>query len=212
MNIIDLFNEPKIIGIIGDRHEAKSNTIYYIIDELNKIGKYNLYVYGLRNKIGNSTEINSIYELEGIHNSIIIIDEVMSFWDLDNRMARIQIERTLRMINHNNNILIISALPENVKKFISSKLNIIIYKKVTFSDFINGSSVKKNVLDYKGSERGTSILNLEKKEALIFDGKHYYKENIAYMEKFDSKKDNPEIVNKSVKKNVNNNVEKERLS
>jgi len=204
MKITELFNEPKIIGLIGDVNEAKSNALYWIIEELNKIGSYNLYAYGLKNEIENAQKIYSVNELEQIKNSIIILDEVMNLWDLDNRMAKRQIENSLRLIFHNNNILIISAVPENIKKFISSKIKVIIYKKVTFEDFINGSSIKRNIINYHGPERGTSILNLEKDEAIIFNGQHYSKIKIPYLPKYDTKKHNPKIVNE----NVNNFVKK----
>jgi len=195
-NIVDLFSKPCIIAIVSDINEGKSNLVYYLIKELDKKFKYNLYTFGLKMEIENATNINSVSELEGIKDSIIFLDEVMSLWDLDNRVAKKQIERTLRLINHNNNILVISAVPENLKKFISSKINIIIYKKVTFADFINGSSVKRIILEYKGDERGTNILNLKKDEAIMFDGQHYSKIGVPYLSDFDTKKDNLKIVKK----------------
>ncbi len=201
--LLDLFNKPKIIGLISNVNEGKSNLLYYLIQELRKTKIFKLYVYGLRSKLKDTIEIHSVEELEQIKNSLIILDEVMALWDLDNRMLKKQIENTLRLIHHNNNILIISAVPENIKKFISSKLNIIIYKKVTFEDFINGSSIKRNILNYKGMERGSKVLNMKIDEALVYDGKHYTKIEIPYLKDFDSKLDNEKIF-----KSVNENVEK----
>ena len=211
MEIKNLFNEPSIIAIVGDVNEAKSNTIYSIIENLRLFGTFNLYVYGLKKEIDGAINIYSVNELEQIKNSIIFLDEVMTLWDLDNKMAKRQIENTLRLIFHNNNILVISGLPENIKKFISSKITKVIYKKVTFEDFINGSSIKKNVLNYHGEERGTKVLNLDKSEAIIFDGTHYYKINIPYLPKYDTKKENPKIVKEKVKEKVNDEeLEKQR--
>lgn len=206
IQIETLFDRPKIIGIIGNVNTAKSNLIYHIVETLRKNGRFNLYCYGLHTKVDKSRAIYSINEMEQIKNSIIILDEVMSLWDLDNRMAKRQIENTLRLINHNNNILVISMLPENVRKFISGKLDVVIYKKVTIADFVNGSSVKRILLDYKGIERGTSVLELEKHEAIIFDGLHYHKINIPYYVKYDSKKNNPQIVSKNVNESVKESV------
>ena len=206
MNLALLFNKPFIGCIVGDVNEAKSNTLYYILDELKKVGTFNLYVYGLKSEIAGSIKINSVDELEKIKHSVIILDEVMSLWDLDNRMAKRQIENTLRLIYHNNNILLLSAVPSNIKKFISNKITLIIYKKVTFGDFINGSSIKRTILNYKGVERGSSLLNLDKDEAIIFDGEHYNKINIPYLEEYDSKKNNPQIVKKGVNDTVNGSV------
>src|SRR3990167_2153647 len=132
MNFLTLFNKPCIIGLIADVNEGKSMLLYDIIDKLREKKRFNLYTYGLRAEIKDTVKIYSVNELEQIKNSLIILDEVMTLWDLDNRMIKKQIENTLRLLHHNNNILIISAVPENIKKFISSKLNIIICKKVTF--------------------------------------------------------------------------------
>jgi len=205
MNMIELFDKPKVIGLIGNINEGKSNTLYYIIDELRKTKTFKLYTYGLRNEIPDTTKIFSIHELEQIKNSLIVIDELMTLWDLDNRLLKKAIENSIRLIHHNNNILILSAVPENIKKFISGKISVLIYKKVTFEDFINGSSVKRNVLNYMGFENGSTVLNLNIDEALIYDGLHYHKVNIPYLKQYDTKLNNEEIF-KNVNKNVSKNV------
>lgn len=194
MNIKELFKEPKIIGIVGNVNEGKSNLIYFILNELNKIGSFNLYAYGLRNNLKQANNIYSVKELEQIKDSVIVIDEMTTLWDLEDRKKRKQIENTLRLINHNNNIVLLSGVPENFKKFISSKIDIFLFKKVLFSDFINGSRAKNIVLDYKGNERGTEVLNLNVNEVLIYDGNHYDKVGVSYMKEFDTKKGNLPII------------------
>lgn len=196
MNINNLFDKPKIMAVCGDVNSGKSLLVYWVIKELSKENLFKLYTYGLKVEIPNAQSINSIEELEQISNSVIILDEVMSLWDLDNRMAKRQIENTLRLIHHNNNILLVCGVPENFKKFIAGKIKVTLYKKVTFDDLINGSKVKKNIMNYKGREKGTSVLNLEPKEVIIFDGSHYYKMEIPYLEEYDTKKNNPEILKK----------------
>jgi AAA+ ATPase superfamily predicted ATPase len=192
MEYKSLLDKPKILCIVGDVNSGKSNLIYDIIKDLRKEGKFNLVTYGLRNEIPNSLTIYSVEELEQVRNSVIIIDELFSLWDLENRKIKRQIENSLRLINHNNNILILCAVPENVKKFLSGKVDAWLFKKSTISDFINGSKVKQIVVDYKGSERGTSILNLKKDEAILFDG-NYHKINIPYHKEYDTKLKNVPI-------------------
>lgn len=205
IQITELFNKPKIIGLIANSNEGKSNTIYWLIEELKKKKEFKLFHYGLRSEVANSTIIHSVEELEQIKDSLIVIDEMFSLFDLDNRKIKSQIENTIRLIFHNNNILLLCGLGENFKKFLSAKLTAVIYKKITFSDLINGSRVKNIVMNYKGSESGSTLLNLDINEALSFDGKHYNKFNVPYMEKFDSKKNNVQIF---VKKSVHKIVEK----
>lgn len=189
--MIDI-SKPKIIGLIANANEGKSNFLYYLINSLKEKYNFNLCYFGLRCKI-EGQEIFSLDELEIIKNSIIVIDEFINLFDLDDRHKRKQIENTLRLLYHNNNIVILSGLPENFKKFISGKINCFIYKQVTFEDFIRGSSAKKNILNYNGYEKASKILVLEKNEAIIYDEKHYKKLKIPYLEEFDTKKDNPKI-------------------
>ena len=186
---------------------------------MRKENKFKLFSYGLRSEIKDTIKIYSVEELEKIKNSVIILDEVMNLWDLDDRKIKRQIEHSLRLIHHNNNILIISAVPENIKKFISSKLNFIIFKRVTIEDFINGSSVKRTLLNYTGNERGYKMLNLGINEAIIYDGNHYNKIKVPYYSKLDTKRKNktifekrPEFRPSKCEKSVLNNAENINIS
>ena len=199
MNIHKLFNKPKVIGLVGNANEAKSNLIYWILDELKKNYKFQVYVYGLRCEFPNTITVHSIEQIEQVKDSLIIVDEMFSLFDLDNRKIKAQIENTIRLIFHNNNVLFLCGLGENFKKFLSAKLTAVIFKKVTIADLINGSTVKNIVLRYKGVERGNSILNLGLGEALIFDGLDYHKIDIPYMKAYDTKAKNvPILVRKIV--------------
>ena len=118
----------------------------------------------------------------------------------------------MRLISHNNNILVLSGVPENFKKFIAGKSNTIIYLKSTLSDFINGSKIKSVCLSYKGDELGSSVLNLDKSEALIFNQLHYEKINVPYLTEFDTKKNNPKILmSKNPPKDAKNILKKSEI-
>ena len=130
INLKELFDEPKVMAVIGNSNQAKSNLIYYLIKQINRGFEFKLYTYGLRSDLRKANKIYSIQELEQIKDSIIFIDEFFTLFDLEDRKKKKQIENTIRLIYHNNNILVLIGLPENFKKFISSKLNIVIYKKV----------------------------------------------------------------------------------
>jgi hypothetical protein len=175
--------------------------LYHILEELAKETKFNLYTYGLKLNFTNSQQIYTVAEMENIRNSLIIIDELSSLWDLDNRKSKKSVENSLRLINHNNNILVVCGTPENFKKFISAKLDVMMFKKTTMPDMINGSRLKNILTSYKGNEKGEEVLNLPINEALIYDGKHFSKLFIPYYAKYDSKKENVQIfVPKKVQK------------
>ena len=209
--IIKLFNKPKLIGVVADVNQGKSMLLYHLLESCLKKHKLNLYYYGLRlnmahKNLEKSQRIYTIAELEDITDSFIVVDELSSLFDLDNRKNRKLIETTLRLINHNNNLLILCGTPENFKKFISAKLNVVFFKKTTISDAINGSVVKNILNSYRGYEKGSELLNLPINKAIVFNGKHYQLLDIPYYKKYDTKKDNISILRKTsnlkkVKKN-----------
>jgi len=112
-----LFKDCRIIGMVGDVNTGKSMALYHILTELKKTYQFKLFSYGLRCNLGEQ-KIYSVEELEAIRNSIVVCDEFFTLFDLENRKKRKLIENTLRLISHNNNILILTGLPENFKKFI----------------------------------------------------------------------------------------------
>jgi len=199
MKLCNLFDKPRIIGLIANANEGKSNLIYYILDELNKKYTFTVYTYGLRCSFQRTKEIFSINQLEQISDSVVIIDEMFSLFDLDNRKVKRQIENTIRLIFHNNNVLLLCGLGENFKKFLSAKLSALIFKKVTFADLINGSTAKNIILGYKGAESGATVINLGIDKAVVFDGLDYHKLHVPYLRKYDSKAKNVSIL---VRKNV----------
>ena len=210
MDLEKLFEKPKVACIVGDINTGKSNLIYDLVTELREYSRFKLITYGLRNHLPYAKEIYSIEELENVKNSIIIIDELFSLWDLDNRKVKRQIENSLRLIHHNNNILILCAVPENLKKFLSAKITLYFFKKCTISDLINGSSVKNIVCSYRGAEMGNTILNLPINESLIWEtDKGFMKlKGIKYYRDFDTKKDNAKLFSQRREKSVTESVPK----
>jgi len=189
-----LFDGPKIIILVSDINAGKSNLLYHIVDGLGQTADFSLWHYGLRSQnFAQGQEINSIPELESVTNSLVLLDEVMSLWDLDNRKQKNEVENTLRLIHHNNNILLLSMVPENIKKFIAAKASAYIFKKSTIPDFINGSVAKRVVQQYAGPEKGTSVLQVPIDKALAWDGMHYSLTHVPYMGDHDTKANNPSI-------------------
>jgi hypothetical protein len=201
INVKKLLNKPKIIGIVADINQGKSMLLYHIIETAKKDYSFNLYYYGLRLNVKgiNAQRVYSVAELESVRNALIVIDELSSLFDLENRKSKRLIENSLRLLNHNNNILILCGTPENFKKFISAKVNEIIFKKCTISDFINGSSIKNTLLSYKGYELGSEMLGLDIDKAIHYDANHYSIIDVPYYDKYDSKKDNMRILQQKPK-------------
>lgn len=196
MNIKQTLNKPKVIGVIADVNQGKSMFLYHILEEAKKQHTFKLFYYGLRLDVDGieSQRIYSVAEMEAIRDSIIVVDELSSLFDLDNRKTKKLIENTLRLINHNNNVLILCGTPENFKKFLCGKLDEVFYKKCTIADFINGCTAKNILNSYKGYEKGAELLNLEVSKVLHWDGKHYAVNKVPYYPQYDSKAENKDIL------------------
>lgn len=192
--ILNLFQSPKLIGLVADANEGKSNLLYFAIKALRSRYNFKLYTYGMRVNIADEQKIFSVEQLEVIHDSIIIIDEFASMFDIDDRKEKKQIEQTLRLIFHNNNVVLLCGLPENYKKFIASKLDAVIFKRCALTDFINGSRVKKVAFNYRGAELGAAVLNVEKEKAIVYDGTHYHHVNVPYIPEADTKANNINVL------------------
>lgn len=224
MEIKQLLNKPKVIAVVSDVNQGKSMFLYHMLEEAKKEHNFTLFYYGLRLDIKGGVESQRIYsvaEMESVRNSVIVVDELSSLFDLDNRKCKRQIENTLRLINHNNNILILCGTPENFKKFLSAKVDEVFYKKATLADFINGCTIKNVLTSYKGYELGSELLNLKVNEVLHYNGTHYTVMNVPYYPEYDTKKDNIQILQsnnncdnleaKKCAKSVSNNVHKKTI-
>lgn len=198
-----LFDSPRLIGICADVNQGKSNLIYAILHFLQK--KYNftsqnLFTYALPISVGQQ-KIYSVEELELIENSVIFLDEFYLFLNLDDRKRVKQLAEMMQRIKHANNVLVLCGLPHNFNKFISSQLEIKIYKQTTIKNLINGSPMKDVITAYNGAEKGSTILRLQHDQALVYGllgegtgNAHYTMVKIPYMKEFDVKAQLPPIL------------------
>ena len=199
-----LFDSPRLIGMCADVGQGKSNTIYSILHFLQKkynFSSKNLFTYALPISVGQQ-KIFSVEELELIENSVIFLDEFYLFLNLDDRKRVKQLAEMMQRIKHANNVLVLCGLPHNFNKFISSQLEIKIYKQTTIKNLINGSPMKDVVTAYNGAEKGSTILRLQHNQALVYGllgegtgNAHYIKVSVPHMKEFDVKSNLPPILN-----------------
>lgn len=197
----DIFSDPslRVIGIVGNPNEAKSNTLYHLINVLKtKYQKPSIYAYGLKTRVEGVQTINRINELEVIQNSVVIVDEFYNFLRLSNRKAKEQSEETFRKVYHSNNIIILVGVPHNYDKFLSGMLQCVIFKQSNLEDFIQRSSLQQFTASYSGGfevQKASTVLAMPKNVALVWiPGEHAYEVEIPYAEYGDSKRFNPKIL------------------
>jgi len=193
--ILKFFTKPAIIGVVSGANSGKSMLLYHMYETLKEAGSFNLYTYGLELELSGSQTIFSVEEMEQVKDSLLILDEANSLFDLEQSRARKQIEQFMRLLFHNNNIVIMSLLPDNIKKFLANNIHIFMYKRCVINQFIQGSAAKRIVENFSGPEKGNTVLDVPIDETLVFDGKHYSKIKVPYMEQYDTKADNKPIIN-----------------
>ena len=188
------------LGILMSRSdEGKTHTLCTLITEYKKQFNGNVTTFGFRDELIdllNVKSFSSLIELEEIRNSIIIVDEVGSLFDLENRTKRHLIESTLRLVNHRGNKILLSGLPSDFKKFLCAKAKVFLFKTLMISDLVNGSLGKEILMQYRGPGLGTYTLLFDKGTMLCYDGT-FWRENVSYNEKFDTKKNNENLFKKS---------------
>ena len=187
------------LGILMSRSdEGKTHTLCTLIEEYKRQFNGVVTTFGFRDELIdllNVKSFSSLIELEEIRNSIIIVDEVGSLFDLENRTKRHLIESTLRLVNHRGNKILLSGLPSDFKKFLCAKAKVFLFKTLMISDLINGSLAKEILLQYRGPGLGTYTLLFDKGTMLCYDGK-FWVESCSYNEKFDTKKNNENLFKK----------------
>ena len=191
MDIKKILGKPLVI-MLGATNQGKTMALAQIISDYKKTYYGKVWTYGIKKQITDELKterFESLETLETIKNSFIVIDEVGRIFDLDDRKQKKMIDTTLRKISHNGNLILLSGLPTDFKKFLSAKADIFLFKGLRIADLINGSMAKETVLNYEGELKGSYVLDVPVNEILCFNG-NYWVEKVAYDERFDTKKDN----------------------
>ena len=199
-NLLEIFGDKSIraIGVIADINQGKSNTIYHCIDEMARAYEDKIYSYGLHMDVPGVTKINSVEELEGISNSTVFLDEILSLFRLSNQRQKEKFEATMRTIFQHkfNNTVVICGVPHNFNKFLSEILQVLIFKQCRLEDFVQRSSPQQAVTAFSPAglhhvEKGSAILKIPKDWALIYDvtksDSKWSEVQIPYMAQYDSK-------------------------
>jgi len=206
MNIERILSNP-ITAVIGQTNSGKSMLLANLITQYKSQYTAPIFVFGMPPEIHahipNLVSFSSTRELERIQNAIIVVDEVGTLFDLDNRKQKRAIEMTLRLIHHQNNRMVLSGLPTDFRKFIAAKATAFLYKSLTISDLINGSLAKTTLLEYHGPQLGSYVLNMPPNEVLCYDDQgiekrksNFWVETVTYYPALDTKKNQVSLFKK----------------
>lgn len=203
LDLEDLLRDKslRVIGVVGDKNQGKSGLLYNIIRILQKMAPETQIVsFRLIMKIDGVLSLNTLLELSKIRNSFIIIDELKTIVDTDNRKETQTFLEILQTLYHANNTIIVCGLAHNFNGKISGELEAIIFKQTTLI-----SVIKRSNLDYilrplrneGGASKNEYVLTMPINGALIYHPhmqKSWHYIEIPYLKDCDTKKDNEPVI------------------
>lgn len=205
LDLEDLLRDKslRVIGVVADKNQGKSNLLYNIIDITQRNAPTTKIVgFRLSIRVPGVLSLNTLTELSMVSNSLIIIDELKTLVDLDNRTEVKTLMSILQTLYHphRNNTVILCGLAHNFNGKISGELECVIFKQTTLI-----SVVKRSNLDYilrslqaegKASKNEYTLV-MPKDVALIYHPrmqKQWHCIDVPYLEKYDVKKDNEPVI------------------
>ena len=191
----------RVIGVVADKNQGKSNLVYNIIHTIQRRApETNVVGFRLFHKIPGVLYLNTLTELAKIRDSYIIIDELKTIVDTDNRRETNVFLEILQTLYHSNNTVVVSGLGHNFNGKISGELEAIIFKQTTLISIIKRSNIDYilRALRHEGkASKNEYTLTMPIEGALVYHPhkkKNWHYIEIPYLESADTKKDNKPVI------------------
>lgn len=203
--IEDLFIYPelshlRIIGIVADPNEGKSNVVKHLIQVFQERAKNTRLVSFKLPQMPGVHSIHSVTDLERVTNSVIFCDEFADMVDMSNARQRKALFDTVRVINHPqaNNILFLMGMARDFGGKLAGLLDVYIIKSLTIADAVQRSTLHRFVTDYNGGfkvRKGSGVIDMPKEIALVHVvGGNTDEVEIPYVKEYDLKLSNDPVV------------------
>ena len=219
MMLKDIFGDCRIIGLAGLKNTGKTNNLVYLIKDFrDKDKKVPIYAYGMPNQVMaflkrmGVKEISELKHLVKKKDCILILDEFQRL-HLNDRRFKDDLDEFVDFIYHNNVYVILSS--PNIREFNTIIGGIIerwLLKSINKDNCVNGSQLKKVVLNYKGRYKSLGMIEIPVNKLLLINENEEKLFNCPYVKEADNKLYNPNIFEKCQKVNcqgiVKQNVRK----
>lgn len=201
----DLLRDPtiRVIGLVGDKNQGKSGVLYNICDIVKrKAPDTKIVGFRMQTSFPGMIMLNDMTELSLVRNSVILLDELKTFVDTDNRTEFNDFMSILQTLYHpyRNNTIVLSGLAHNFNGKLSGELDCVIFKQTTMISIIKRSmldNILKGFRQQGGISKDKYMLSMKKDEALIYNPKmekRWHNINIAYLPQYDVKRDNQPVI------------------
>lgn len=203
LGVEDLLRDKsiRVIGVVADKNQGKSNLLYTMIKTVQREAPETRIVgFRLLARIPGVLYLNTLTELAKVRDSLIIIDELKTIVDTDNRRETNTFLEILQTLYHSNNTVVVAGLAHNFNGKLSGELEVIIFKQTTLI-----SVVKRSNIDYilrpltreGGASRNEYVLAMPIDGALIYHpykAKNWHYVTVPYNQDTDTKRDNEPVI------------------
>lgn len=170
-----LFQEDRVIGVVGGRNTAKSSFVLSQLLQLRKkYPKVQIYTLGVEKSLYKMLEENDIHIIHDkldvldlkINNSVIFIDEFADLFSVLSRNKQFgKIRKFFNRLAHLNDFVVLSTAQDKFwNSFMCGIVKQFIVKKVEFNSLVNGTNLKERV----------KALELTSEYRLDIDKNEYY--------------------------------------
>jgi hypothetical protein len=195
---IERILQNEITILTARRNEGKTMALLNMILKYKKKYVRDVWVYGVKSEIIDNLEragihvkvFYSVREMERIRDAIIFADEAGQLLNVVNRKQHEEMLRTLRLVSHQNNRIVLCGLPFDFKKLFSAQATCFLYKSLNIAELINGSTIKETLLEYKEYHLGAYTLSVPKNQILCYDSDGFWMDEVNYYAEYDSKTEN----------------------
>lgn len=193
----------RVIGVIADKNQGKTNLLCNIIEITRKLAP-DTHIVGFRLPVNipGVLYLNTLTELSKVQNSLIIIDELKTLVDLDNRTEVRILMSILQTLYHpqRNNTVFLCGLAHNFNGKISGELEAVIFKQTTLISVIQRTNIDYILRSLRSEGKASKneyTLVMPKETALIYHPrmqKEWHCIDIPYLEEYDVKRSNEPVI------------------
>jgi len=192
MTFKQIFKDSRIVGLCGNKDSGKTNNLISLVNTLNKSIK--CYFYGIDSKVKHylikkgHTEISSLNHLANKRDCVLILDEFQKL-KLNDRRYKDLLQAVINFAYHNNvYIVFCSPAVREFNSVIGSYIEKWLIKSINLDDCINGSQLKKAILDYKGEYKSDlGFIDIPKNKLLVLNNECEVVLNCDYVKDIDNK-------------------------
>lgn len=200
MKLKTIFKDARIVALCGDKNTGKTNNLVSLIVDYRKTNKEtDIFAYGMPKEVMtflkklNVKEISSLKHLINKKDCFLIVDEFQKL-KLNDRRYKDDLNEFVDFVYHSNVFTILSS--PNIREFntvIGGIIDKWLLKSTRVDKCVNGSQLKKEIVDYKGNLKKLGHLSVPQDKLLLINDDYEKVIKCKYIKEADTKTKNIEL-------------------